>query len=149
MNYQTIAREELKVGDEVQIANGDWFKVKKVEQNYVITSNDHAFHFLTGLITGFRRKVEAFKNEEWLGYSHIKSKRSLSETIWHNTAEQHLQETYGSPPIVRVYNGEPAEQFNIKKDTAILVWNSACWEFTVFNLLQIGDRWMKQPPPPK
>jgi len=68
--------------------------------------------------------------------------------------QQYLQETYGSPPIVHTYNGESAETYGITQRTAILRWTvgntgNKKYENYQFSLLEIGDRWMLQPPPPK
>jgi hypothetical protein len=62
-----------------------------------------------------------------------------------------LSHKYGSPPIVRTYNGESASEFGLKKLDDILRWNeeSELWTDSYFDALSIGDRWMLQPPPPK
>jgi hypothetical protein len=65
--------------------------------------------------------------------------------------ENLLNEKYGSPPIVRTYNGESAETHGITSSTVILIWSvpSEFYEAYHFNSLRQGDRWMLQPAAPK
>jgi hypothetical protein len=61
----------------------------------------------------------------------------------------HDEKTYGSPSIVRTYNGESAVSLGLTNSTVVLRWREYRWFMCSFNGLFKGDRWMLQPPPPK
>jgi hypothetical protein len=85
----------------------------------------------------------AIVNKKWLPDNDL-----VSHSCPRWAINEYLTKTYGSPPIVRTYNGESAETFGITSDTSIHYWNEV-WFSEQFKNLTKGDCWMLQPPAPK
>ena len=156
--------EEYEVGGRVKIS-GKWFKIgafasrssRKLDS--IGLKNDCTGWTDIRELTQFIEDYEPPKKEvahEWLPWVQVPIHLHYGDSISSQSVQDMaksinklLTNWYGAPPIVRTYNGESAEEFGLEDCSYISYWNEDAWDAGSFRILNVGDKWMPQPPAPK
>ncbi len=139
---------KYEVGGQVKISD-KWYDVvelKRCGANPVVKIMDLYSEIPASIIQDYRSPQKTFK---WLSREDVKLLWVIPLQEQADKLNKILTERYGDP-TVRKYNGEDAEEFGMEDDDCVLFWaGGEFWSGCDFRNLDLGDYWMKAPPPPK
>ena len=149
---------KIKTGDQVQVANGNWFEVvEKTDYEDDIMScriltipgdNESEWWVNDNLITGHLPNPDP--KPKWIDESIYSAAFRDNRWEWSegiiDELNKHLTATYGKPVVVRVANGDEDDG-----DAIALSWDDLdkCWEVCVVSDLRIGEPYILQSDLPK